>query len=268
VDPLGLAAEAEGFMDQVARPGLFIYGFGQGAWSQASGLAHMGLHPIDTAKGIGSAIWNYSDTYKAIDRMVNEELDAADAQFADRIMLEGRVTAEVAGMFIGTGELAALAKSGKIAAAMSKARLLIKATVETEKLKVVNKVVADAAKSKDIVFRRISAAEESTFGTKGINPTGPSATTTPTEHILGVKPSPSVSTTRDYDVALGNYGRGGMPIVEIDLSKVSAPFTDFTIPKNLNSLTSPRAIYNATRDAEVLVHGQIPPEAIGRIHYP
>ena len=73
---------------------------------------------------------------------------------------------------------------------------------------------------------------------------------------------------RDYDVAVGNYGRGGTPIVEIDLSKVPASYTDFTVPSNLNRLTSPRAVYNATRDAEVLINGPVPPEAIGRIHYP
>ena len=124
------------------------------------------------------------------------------------------------------------------------------------------------ANSSDIVFRRVSEAERGTFLSRGLRPTGSGSAITPTEHILGIKPSPSISATRDYNVALGNYGRGGTPIVEIDLSKVPASYTDFTVPQNLNGLGSSRAVYNATRDAEVLIHGAVPPEALGRIHYP
>ncbi|NLN02395.1 MAG: RHS repeat-associated core domain-containing protein [Lentisphaerae bacterium] len=119
----------------------------------------------------------------------------------------------------------------------------------------------------DIVFRRLHPAERRTALSQGLSPTGPDSHITATEHILGIKPSPFVSTTRDFDAAL-SYSRNATPIVEIDLSKVSVPVIDLTQPSNLGVLTDPQAVYNATRDAEVLVRGFIPPEAIGRIHYP
>jgi hypothetical protein len=119
----------------------------------------------------------------------------------------------------------------------------------------------------DIVFRRLSPDERGTAISQGLRPTEAGASMSPTEHVLGTKPSPYISLTRDYDVSL-SYDRNATPILEIDLSKVPSKIIDLTDPKTLQSLEDPRAIYNATRDAEVLIRGPIPPEAIGRIHYP
>ena len=119
----------------------------------------------------------------------------------------------------------------------------------------------------DIVYRRLHPAERPTALSEGLSPRSPGADITPEQHILGARGTPYISTTRDYEAAL-NYNRNATPIVEIDLSKVPAEAVDFTRPETLSTLTEKQAIYNASRDAEVLIKGSIPPEAIGRVHYP
>ncbi len=126
---------------------------------------------------------------------------------------------------------------------------------------------AAANRTPDIVYRRLHPAERSTAASQGLNPRSAAGNITPEQHILGARNSQYISTTRDYDAAL-SYNRNATPIVEIDLSRIPGRQVDFTNPSTLNALRDPQAIYHATKDAEVLIQGHIPAEAIGRIHYP
>ena len=111
-----------------------------------------------------------------------------------------------------------------------------------------------------------SPSRRTTSDSKSVKSVGPGTYTD--LHIgVGERQSPYISLTRDYEVAKA-YNRNPTPIVEIDLSRVPSPVIDFTDPANLATLKNPAAIYNASRDAEVLVRGPIPPEAIIRIYYP
>ncbi len=123
-----------------------------------------------------------------------------------------------------------------------------------------------AAKKSDIVYRRLHPGERYTASAKGLLPRSIGSKITPEQHILGVRDTPYISTTRDYNTAV-SYNRNATPIVEIDLSKVPGKTIDFTKRSNLSTLTNTKAIYNATRDAEVLIRGHIPAEAIGKVHF-
>ncbi|MDB4264835.1 RHS repeat-associated core domain-containing protein [bacterium] len=126
---------------------------------------------------------------------------------------------------------------------------------------------SSASKKPDIVYRRLHQGERYTASAQGLSPRSPGANITSEQHILGARDTQYVSATRDYNTAL-NYNRNATPIVEIDLSKVPAKTIDFTKNSNLSTLTDKRAIYNATRDSEVLIQGHVPAEAIGKVHFP
>ncbi len=128
--------------------------------------------------------------------------------------------------------------------------------------------VGSVAPQADIVYRRVTAGDRPQFVSQGLQPRDPLASISPEQHVLGERNSQFISTTRDYEVAVRGYGRSRSPIAEVDLSKVNARIIDLTNPETLSTFASPEAIYNATRDAEVLIEGPIPPESIGRIHYP
>ena len=125
-DPLGLAVGDEW---DPRTQGTRIIGFGIGLWGQVEGCYQMGRHPIETAKGMATALWHPIETYEGIKQMVDEELNKAGASTTEMLLLEGRVTAEIATMFIGVGEVAALAKGGKIANALNKARLAARTSI-------------------------------------------------------------------------------------------------------------------------------------------
>ncbi len=116
---------------------------------------------------------------------------------------------------------------------------------------------------RDIVYRRLHPNEVGTFRIQGIKSTDPFALTTPEEHILGVKPSSFISTSRDFAVPLYRFNNNPTPIVAINLFKVPYGWIDFTQPANVATyLTKQDAIDLASENSEVSVRIHIPPNAI------
>lgn len=118
------------------------------------------------------------------------------------------------------------------------------------------------------LYRRLHPSEVSGAWSSGLKARDPRATITPEMHILGVRNTQFISTTRDLETAARGYGRKRTPIVEIDASKLLSEVIDFTDSRQLRILTDRKARYNAERDAEVLVEGFIPPGAIRKFIYP
>jgi RHS repeat-associated protein len=119
-----------------------------------------------------------------------------------------------------------------------------------------------------VVYRRLHPSELEGTLSKGLKARNPSASVTPQQHILGERSTQYISTTRDIETARRGYNHSRTPIIEIDLSKISTAIVDFTDPSVLASLTDRVALYNAERDAEVLIEQTIPAEAIRRVIFP
>ena len=98
---------------------------------------------------------------------------------------------------------------------------------------------------------------------RGIVATDPNSRTTPNQHILGQKPSPYISMSYSYDVARG-WDTGGQGVAVIDRSKVPNKI-DFSTGWGGIGQLSPKAIWFATRDEEVLAIKDIPLSAIIRV---
>jgi RHS repeat-associated protein len=104
---------------------------------------------------------------------------------------------------------------------------------------------------------------------KGIDKPKPAHKTTPTQHVAGTKHSrdPWSSTTRSPASAEYFATHGGTrpanPIVEIDLAKVPGPVLDVSTPaKAAEHLQTPFTRNAAAAHQEVLIHGDIPADAI------
>jgi len=116
---------------------------------------------------------------------------------------------------------------------------------------------------------------------KGIKPTAPKRKLSPKEHVIGYKPSPFISTTKlDGDEIENPHGDmlgGEHGTVRIDLLLISSKIIfDLTtrrgqdtwnlsnpeFTKGAKAGTSRQALEDVVRTQEVLIKGDIPPEAI------
>ncbi|HEX8115014.1 MAG TPA: hypothetical protein VF516_45110, partial [Kofleriaceae bacterium] len=116
---------------------------------------------------------------------------------------------------------------------------------------------------------------------QGIKPTAPKRKLSPKEHVMGYKPSPFISTTKlDGDQIENPHGDmlgGEHGTVRIDLSLISSKVIfDLTtrrgqdtwnlsnpeFTKGAKAGTSRQALEDVVRTQEVLIKGDIPPEAI------
>ncbi len=123
-------------------------------------------------------------------------------------------------------------------------------------------------KKRNIVFRRLSGDQASTpWQEIGIKAADPAAYLSPTLHVLGDKEdlehSPWISATYLLGVAKGYKGYDiTTPIIEIDLSKLTSAYIDYTNPFNVMALTSQLAETLAASQQEVLIEGYVPASAI------
>lgn len=129
-------------------------------------------------------------------------------------------------------------------------------------------------KSDNIVFRGLLPEEVVSIAAgMGITRPLPYASTSPTRHVMGPKEvgDPWISTSRSLATAawyashLGNFSLPSNPIAVIDLNRVTPPnrVLDISTPtKARQNLTDQQAIFNATRDSEVLIYGYVEPAAI------
>jgi RHS repeat-associated protein len=111
----------------------------------------------------------------------------------------------------------------------------------------------------NFVYRNL-ASGENVVG--GITARAPGAGNSPISHVAGQKSSQWISTTKSQGTAFGFGKKGSGGIVRIDLNKVASEIVDLSngIPGK------PGMISNwAKSKQEVLVRGQIPPEAFTRI---
>jgi hypothetical protein len=132
-----------------------------------------------------------------------------------------------------------------------------------------NRLTRKADEASELVYRRIRADETGVLR-RGLTARNPTAAASPEEHVLGATKGHSqyISTSRDYEAAVRIYGRGGQPVVEIDLFKVKR-YVDLSDARvRTLYLQDRRALYNATRDVEVLIEGSVPPGAIRKIIFP
>jgi RHS repeat-associated protein len=120
-----------------------------------------------------------------------------------------------------------------------------------------------------VVYRALRESEVAdVVAGRGIS--RPSGLTTATQHILGANSAstPWVSTTRSRETAEFYASHGGaldtpLPVIEIDLSKVTYPVLDVSTRSLAEGgLRHPRAIAYASAHEEILVRGGLNPEAI------
>ena len=117
-----------------------------------------------------------------------------------------------------------------------------------------------------IVYRALKQSEIADVKAgKGISRPTPAHKTTPTQHVSGTKHAkdPWISTTRCKKTAKDKYGADGAPVVKIDTDKIpSENILDLSTPEKAASLGTPFARNAAAADAEVLIKGSIPANAI------
>ena len=117
-----------------------------------------------------------------------------------------------------------------------------------------------------IVYRALKQSEiAGVKAGKGISRPTPAHKTTPTQHVSGTKHAkdPWISTTRCKKTAKDKYGADGAPVVKIDTDKIpSENILDLSTPEKAASLGTPFARNAAAADAEVLIKGSIPANAI------
>jgi RHS repeat-associated protein len=99
------------------------------------------------------------------------------------------------------------------------------------------------------VYRGLAENEDVS---RGLSARAPGAIAEPKSHVMGLKKSPFISTTKDMVVAMGKYGKHGA--VRVDLSKVPSEVIDISkgIDRWGRPYTWPR------KDKEVLVRGIFP----------
>ena len=119
-----------------------------------------------------------------------------------------------------------------------------------------------------IVYRALKQSEIADVKAgKGISRPTPAHRTTPTQHVSGTKHAkdPWISTTRCKKTAKDKYGANGSPVVKIDTNKIPNPkdnVLDLSTPEKAASLGTPFARNAAAADAEVLIKGSVPANAI------
>ncbi|MEU1671276.1 DUF6531 domain-containing protein [Streptomyces roseifaciens] len=108
-----------------------------------------------------------------------------------------------------------------------------------------------------IVFRSLARGEDPALGLTARAPEVSTDKVSPLSHVAGKKLSPWISTTKLPEVALGKYNKGN-GVVAIDLSRVPGRIEDVSA----GFPGKGRIDHYARGDQEVLVHRNIPPEAI------
>jgi hypothetical protein len=132
-----------------------------------------------------------------------------------------------------------------------------------------------------ILTRNISEQDRAALKQKqGISPTGPRAGLDPKDHVMGVKPSQFISTTKlDGDQIENPHGDmlgGQYGTVHIDLLLIAAKNifdTTTRLGQDRWNLSNPdpkkgasrQAIEDVVRTQEVLIRGDIPPKAITKV---
>ena len=115
------------------------------------------------------------------------------------------------------------------------------------------------------VYRALRSDEDPS---QGLTPKDPGANETLDRHVrFGSQPwypgSQFISTTWDEAIARGVFGSGGERIVRIALDRVSAPVFDLDNEDcRMDVLSNPVARAFAKAAREVVIEGNIPPEAI------
>jgi hypothetical protein len=108
------------------------------------------------------------------------------------------------------------------------------------------------------VYRALAKGEDPTQGlvARSIR----SHRVSPLSHVAGKRKSPWISTTKDFNIAMGKYNNKGYGVVEIDLNKIRSEIVDLSqgIPKG------GRFSNYAKADQEVLIKYSIPADAITR----
>jgi hypothetical protein len=135
--------------------------------------------------------------------------------------------------------------------------------------------IRDGGSASSIVFRAVTPDQAQAIRAgEGIIRPKPFHGTTPTQHVAGTPHArdPWMSATRSFDSAVffSTYG-GTMPanlIVEIDLSKLDpSRIFDVSTPSNAaRHLKTPFTRFAAAKHQEVLIYGEIPADAITRVH--
>lgn len=147
--------------------------------------------------------------------------------------------------------------------------ILFDSTAAKSAKECVEEITTGTVKKRDIVYRALKPGELDTIqaGQGILRPAG--GRTTATQHVMGVTHERDawISTTRSPETAnffaTHGYTKPPNPIVAIDLSKVKSFVLDVSNKELAEQvLKHPRAVGFASEHQEVLIHGNVNPEAI------
>ena len=124
--------------------GNFALGLGQSAWGTVTGVVGIVAHPINTAQALGSAISHPIVTGEAIGNAVAEGYSNFQNGNADvKANIVGKVIGDVAQLFVGAGEVKAVANTLRGARIAEEAGVVAKTATELKALSGTSKAVGE-----------------------------------------------------------------------------------------------------------------------------